>query len=96
MKLSLSVLKNVLICGDEGDEIDMWIKDNIGDGEVSVREWLDEFNKYWKEWSDDFGDSVEIKEILKKDYKLSESEVDEIMMIYWGCDNMGEYIKGYK
>ena len=28
-------------------EVNEWIKNNIGEGEVSVREWLDEVRKYW-------------------------------------------------
>ena len=96
MKLNLSVLKNVLMCGDEGDEIDMWIKDNIGDGDVSVREWLDEFGKYFDEWADDFGDSRMIVEILVNDYKLSEDECNIVMKEYWGESEFSYNYNDYK
>jgi len=96
MKLNLSVLKNVLMCGDEGDEIDMWIKDNIGDGDVSVREWLDEFSKYFDEWDDDFGDSRMIVEILVNDYKLSEDECNIVMKEYWGKSEFSYNYDDYK
>lgn len=100
IKLDLKVLKNVLVVegvSDEiNDEINEWVKNNIGEGEVGIREWLDEFNKYWVEWSDDYGDSVEIENILIEDYNLSEDEVDEIMSIYWDCDSVEEYREDYK
>jgi hypothetical protein len=98
--LDLKVLKSVLICEDDEDddvvEMNIWIENNIGEGEVSVKEWLEEFNNYWKEWSDDYGDSGVIQEILEEVYKLEENEVDEIMSIYWDCDNVEEYIEDYK
>ena len=53
MNLSLSVLKNYLIeVENDVNEDDCvenieWIKNNIGDEDVSVREWLDMFNEYW-------------------------------------------------
>lgn len=101
MKLDLSVLKNVLVredCGNEMVDIEIreWVKNNISDGEVDVKEWLSEFNKYWSEWSDDYGDSEMIENILVLDYKLSENKVDEVMMVYWGCDSIEEYIRDYK
>lgn len=100
IKLDLKVLKNVLIVEGVSDEIDIemneWIEKNIGDGEVDVKEWLSEFRKYWVEWSDDYGDSEEIENILIEDYNLSEDEVDEIMSIYWDCDSVEEYREDYK
>jgi len=101
MKLNLSVLKNVLIIEDGSDdeinnEINEWVKNNIGEGEVGIREWLDEFNKYWSEWSDDYGDSSEIENILIEDYKLNKDDVDKVMMIYWGCNSIEEYRKNYE
>ena len=101
MKLNLKVLKNVMIIKCEDNDIDCievneWIKNNIGEGEVGIREWLDEFGKYWREWSDDYGDSSEIENILVECYKLSENEVDEVMMVYWGCDSVKEYREDYK
>ena len=102
MKLDLKVLKNVLIMEDDGgcdemnNEINEWVKVNIGDGEVGIREWLDEFGKYWREWSDDYGDSDFIVDVLENDYKLSEDEVDKIMSIYWDCDSVEEYREDYK
>jgi hypothetical protein len=96
MKLDLKVLKNVLIIEGEEDEINEWVKNNIGEGEVSIREWLDEFDKYWSEWSDDYGDSSEIESILIEDYKLDKDDVDKVMMVYWGCDSIEEYRENYK
>jgi uncharacterized tellurite resistance protein B-like protein len=101
MKLSLKVLKECLIIKDEdldelSEELNDWVNENIGDEDVSVREWLDVFNDFWNEMSDDYGDSGEIKSVLEEVYKLSESEVDEIMMIYWECDSIEEYIEKYK
>jgi hypothetical protein len=111
MKLNLSVLKNVLIIEkiedggvDEiNDEINEWrknnnewVKNNIGDGEVSIKEWLDEFSKYWSEWSDDYGDSGEIVNILVNDYNLNSDECDIIMCEYWKCDNMSEFKENYE
>ena len=101
MKLNLKVLKNVMIIKCEDNDIDCievneWIKNNIGEGEVSVRDWLDEVRKYWIECSDDYGDSDFIVDVLENDYKLSEDEVDKIMSIYWDCDSVEEYREDYK
>ena len=101
MKLSLSVLKKSLIskglCDDEWEiESNEWIKNNISDEEVSIREWLDKFSEYWNKFSDDYGDSMVIEEILKDDYNLNENEIDEVMCMYWDCENIDEYIKDYK
>lgn len=100
MKLDLKVLKNVLIVEGEEDEINdkinEWVKNNIGEDEVGIKEWLNEFDKYWREWSDDYGDSSEIENILIKDYKLNKDDVDKVMMIYWGCNSIEEYRENYE
>jgi hypothetical protein len=100
MELSLNVLKNALIseglCDEEWEETNNeWIKNNIGDGEVSIREWLDVFASYWSEFSDDYGDSGVIISILVNDYKLSNNDINEIMSVYWGCESVEEYMKEY-
>jgi hypothetical protein len=100
MELSLNVLKNALIseglCDKEWEETNNeWIKNNIGDGEVSIREWLDVFASYWSEFSDDYGDSGVIISILVNDYKLSNNDINEIMSVYWGCESVEEYMKEY-
>ena len=95
MKLSLSKLKKVLIDEGNGDEMNEWIKKNIGDDDVSVREWLDTFGKFWNEWSDDYGDSEEIIMILINEYELSDSELDEVMMMYWECESIEEYRRDF-
>jgi hypothetical protein len=98
MKLNLSILKDVLCFdGVEDFELEMneWIKNNIGDGEVSIREWLDAFGNYWSEWSDDYGDSGEIVNILVNDYKLSDDDIDKVMMEYWNCESIEEFKDNY-
>lgn len=91
MKLDLKVLKDVLIvesnsCG-WGDEIERemneWVRENIGEEEVSIEEWIDVFGKYWSEWSDDWGDSVMMESVLKEDYKLSYEDIRKVMDVYW-------------
>ena len=90
MNLSLSVLKNYLIeVENDVNEDDCvenieWIKNNIGDEDVSVREWLDMFNEYWDKVSDDYGDSEVISDILENVYKLSKEDVEYVMKKYWG------------
>ena len=90
MNLSLSVLKNYLIeVENDVNEDDCvenieWIKNNIGDEDVSVREWLDMFNEYWDKVSDDYGDSEVISDILENVYKLSKEDVEYVMKEYWG------------
>ena len=90
LSLSLSVLKNYLIeVENDVNEDDCvenieWIKNNIGDEDVSVREWLDVFKKYWNEVIDDYGDSEVISDILENVYKLSKEDVDIVMKEYWG------------
>jgi hypothetical protein len=89
MKLDLKVLKNVLImedgggCDDIEKEINEWVKNNIGEEEVSIEEWIDVFGKYWNEWSDDYGDSVMMESVLKEDYKLSDEDIRKVMDVYW-------------
>ena len=90
MKLSLNVLKNYLLGIEEMSEVvdeetfSEWINNNIGDEDVSVREWLDVFKKYWNEVIDDYGDSEVISDILENVYKLSKEDVDIVMKEYWG------------
>jgi hypothetical protein len=95
MKLNLSILKNVLIIEGDDDEINEWVRENIGEGEVGIKEWLDEFNKFWCEWSDDYGDSEEIKKILVNDYKLSDDDINEVMCEYWECESIEELKRDY-
>ena len=88
MKIDLRVMKEVLMSEEwDGDEMDVkrreWISNNISEGEVSIKEFLSEFNKYWVEWSDDYGDSDYIIDMLYEDYNMEEEEVDEIMDVYW-------------
>ena len=90
MKLSLNVLKNYLLGIEEMSEVvgeetfSEWINNNIGDEDVSVREWLDVFKKYWNEVTDDYGDSEVISDILENVYKLSKEDVEYVMKEYWG------------
>jgi len=90
MNLSLSVLKNYLIeVENDVNEDDCvenieWIKNNISDEDVSVREWLDKLKKYWNKVSDDYGDSEVISDILENVYKLSKEDVEYVMKEYWG------------
>lgn len=93
MKLNLSVLKSVLLSIDEEDYEKEWINNNIGDGEVSIEEWLEIYSKYWNEIVMDNGDSDEIVEILVNDYKLSDEECDEVMNEYWGDNELGKIIR---
>jgi hypothetical protein len=96
MELNLNVLKNALINGSGNDkEMNEWIEENIGDGNVSVREWLDVFASYWDEFSDDYGDSGEVINILVNDYKLSDNDINKVMSVYWGCESVDEYIEDY-
>ena len=93
MKLNLSVLKSVLLSIDEEDYEKEWINNNIGDGEVSIEEWLEIYSKYWNEIVMDNGDSDEIVEILVNDYKLSDEECDEVMNEYWGDNELGKIVR---
>ena len=100
MKLNLNVLKNVLIIegsvdDEDNNEINNWVKENIGEGEVDIKEWLKEFNKYWSKWSDDYGDSEIILKILVNDYKLGNDDIDKVMCEYWGCESINEYKEDY-
>ena len=101
MKIDLRVMKEVLLSEDWGDDEDSkkrveWINNNIGEGDVSIKEWLGEVNKYWCEWSDDYGDSDFIMEMLEEEYGFEEEEVDKVMCEYWECENIEEYIEDYK
>ena len=93
MKLNLSVLKSVLLSIDEEDYEKEWINNNIGDGEVSIEEWLEIYSKYWNEIVMDNGDSDEIEGILVNDYKLSDEECDEVMNEYWGDNELGKIVR---
>jgi hypothetical protein len=101
MKIDLKVMKDFLLEEDWGVEnlnskrVE-WINNNIGEGEVSIKEWLGEINKYWSEWSDDYGDSDFIVEMLEEDYGMDEDEIDEVMCEYWGCESVEEYLEEYK
>lgn len=101
MKIDLKVMKDFLLEEDWGVEnlnskrVE-WINNNIGEGEVSIKEWLGELNKYWSEWSDDYGDSDFIVEMLEEDYGMDEDEIDEVMCEYWGCESVEEYLEEYK
>lgn len=101
MKIDLKVMKAFLLEEDWGsDEFSNnrveWINNNIGEGEVSIKEWLGEINKYWCEFSDDYGDSEFIMEMLEGDYGFDEDEIDEVMCEYWECESIEEYIEEYK
>jgi hypothetical protein len=90
MKLNLKVLKDYLLgievmCNEEGeDNYSEWINNNISDEDVSIRKWLDKFSEYWKEVSDDYGDSEIIYDVLVNGYNLSEDDCDIVMKEYWG------------
>ena len=88
MKIDLRVMKEVLMSEEwDGGILDVerreWIKNNISEEEVGIKEFLSEFNKYWAEWSDDYGDSDYIAEMLYEDYNMEDEEVEEIMDVYW-------------
>lgn len=88
MKIDLRVMKEVLMNEEwDGGVLDVkrreWIKNNISEEEVGINEFLSEFNKYWTEWSDDYGDSDYIAEMLYEDYNMEDEEVEEIMDAYW-------------
>jgi hypothetical protein len=100
MKLNLSILKETLLkveenLLDEEENYSEWIKENIGEDEVSIREWLDEFNKFWCKVSDDYGDSEIIVQILVNEYKLSNDDMDKVMMEYWQCESIEEFKDDY-
>ena len=90
LSLSLSVLKNYLIeVENDVNEDDCvenieWIKNNIGDEDVSVREWLDKVSDYWYKIGEEGGDSEFIGDMLENVYKLSKEDVDIVMKEYWG------------
>jgi hypothetical protein len=88
MKLSLSVLKKSLISEglcDEDWEVknNNYIKNNISDEDVSVKEFISIYKNYWNEMDEYSGDSSELLEdILKDDYKLSDEDVEKVMDVY--------------
>ena len=90
MNLSLSVLKNYLIeVENDVNEDDCvenveWIKNNISDEDVSVREWLDKVSDYWYKIGEEGGDSEFIGDMLENVYKLSKEDVEYVMKEYWG------------
>jgi hypothetical protein len=89
MKLNLSVLKVELLdyeIDNEDENCVEWINENIGDGDVSIREWLDRFGKYWENYSAYSGDSEFIVGILVNNYELNDEEVNMVMNEYWGSD----------
>jgi hypothetical protein len=85
MKLSLSVLKKGLISEgvcDEEFEIknNEWIKNNISDEDVSIKELINIYKNYWNEMDDYSGNSSELfKDILLNDYMLDDKNVNIIM-----------------
>jgi hypothetical protein len=89
MNLSLKWLKEYLI-EVENDILDdnikdniEWINNNIGDEDVSVREWLDKVNDYWYKVGEEGGDSEFIGNMLEDGLKLSKEDVDMVMKEYW-------------
>jgi predicted acyltransferase (DUF342 family) len=88
MKLSLSVLKKSLISEglcDEDWEVknNNYIKNNISDEDVSVKEFISIYKNYWNEMDEYSGDSSELLEdILKDDYKLSDEDIEKVMDVY--------------
>ena len=60
-----------------------WINNNIGDEDVSIREWLDKVSDYWYKVGEEGGDSEFIFEMLSDGLKLSKEDVDMIMKEYW-------------
>ena len=88
MKLSLSVLKKSLIseglCDEEWEvKNNNYIKNNISDEDVSVKEFISIYKNYWNEMDEYSGDSSELLEdILKDDYKLNDEDVKKVMDIY--------------
>jgi hypothetical protein len=88
MKLSLSVLKKCLISeglSDEDWEVknNNYIKNNISDEDVSVKEFISIYKNYWNEMDEYSGDSSELLEdILKDDYKLSDEGIEKVMDVY--------------
>ena len=88
MKLSLSVLKKSLISEglcDEDWEVknNNYVKNNISDEDVSVKEFVNIYKNYWNEIDEYSGDSSELLEdILKDDYKLNDEDVKKVMDIY--------------
>ena len=88
MKLSLSVLKKSLISEglcDEDWEVknNNYIKNNISDEDVSIKEFINIYKNYWNEMDEYSGDSSELLEdILKDDYILNNEDIKKVMDVY--------------
>jgi len=88
MKLSLSVLKKSLISEglcDEDWEVknNNYVKNNISDEDVSVKEFINIYKNYWNEMDEYSGDSSELLEdILKDDYILNDEDIKKVMDVY--------------
>lgn len=88
MKLSLSVLKKSLISEglcDEDWEVknNNYVKNNISDEDVSIKEFINIYKNYWNEMDEYSGDSSELLEdILKDDYILNDEDVKKVMDVY--------------
>ena len=88
MKISLSVLKKSLISEglcDEDWEVknNNYVKNNISDEDVSVKEFINIYKNYWNEMDEYSGDSSELLEdILKDDYILNDEDIKKVMDVY--------------
>ena len=88
MKLSLSVLKNSLISEglcDEDWEVknNNYVKNNISNEDVSIKEFINIYKNYWNEMDEYSGDSSELLEdILKDDYILNDEDIKKVMDVY--------------
>ena len=88
MKLSLSVLKKSLISEglcDEDWEVknNNYVKNNISDEDVSIKEFISIYKNYWNEMDEYSGDSSELLEdILKDDYILNDEDIKKVMDVY--------------
>ena len=88
MKLSLSVLKKSLISEglcDEDWEVknNNYVKNNISNEDVSIKEFINIYKNYWNEMDEYSGDSSELLEdILKDDYILNDEDVKKVMDVY--------------
>ena len=88
MKLSLSVLKKSLISEglcDEDWEVknNNYVKNNISDEDVSIKEFINIYKNYWNEMDEYSGDSSELLEdILKDDYILNDEDIKKVMDVY--------------
>ena len=88
MKLSLSVLKKSLISEglcDEDWEVknNNYVKNNISNEDVSIKEFINIYKNYWNEMDEYSGDSSELLEdILKDDYILNDEDIKKVMDVY--------------